>query len=180
MIKTFEHALQLSLLLAVRQEKVYNFCMGMTDRHKKQGGFKKLVNSLETTSHDKRVKILEAMAQEDPAFIDEVQKSIFEFSEFAKISDMAICELVCAFSEEMKTIALALYRLEDQALIDKFLRNMPPREMSAYRSAHENLTSVLGRERTSAQFRIINKARELEAQNKFTLKRYSSKYHIPE
>ena len=56
--------------------------MSLIDRHKKPGGFKKLVNSLELTTPDKRGQILSLLRQEDSVFVGNVEESIFNFEEF--------------------------------------------------------------------------------------------------
>lgn len=147
--------------------------MSLVARHKRPGGFRKLVNSIETTPPEKRAKILEAMRKEDPDFIGEVENSLFEFEDFLKINDLIIGEIIGALKTEPKTWALALYRA-DAALIEKFTKNMRPPELHPYREALEALTSVLAREQLAARYRIVSKARELESHNKFTLKKYSA------
>ena len=98
--------------------------MSLIARHKKPGGFRKLVNSLETTVVEKRVKIHEALRAEDPDFIAEIEQSIFNFEEFIEMDDLIVCEVVGALSKEMRTLALALYKSPDERLVQKFFKNM--------------------------------------------------------
>ena len=146
--------------------------MSLVARHKRAGGFRKLVNSIETTPPDKRAKILEAMRKEDPDFISEVENSVFSFEDFLKISDLIIGDIIDALKTEPKTWALALYH-SDVTLVEKFTKNMRPDEYHPYKEALEMLPSVLAREQLAARFRIISKARELESRHKFVLKKYS-------
>lgn len=115
------------------------------------------------------------MRREDPDFIGEVENSMFSFEEFLGINDLIVGEVIEALKTEARTWALALYR-SDQALVDKFMKNMRPPELYAYREALDGLKQVLAREQTAARFRIVAKARELESSSKFILKRYSTVY----
>lgn len=150
--------------------------MSLTARHKKPGGFRKLVNSLECTPPQKREKILEALRKEDPDFIHEVEKSIFSFEEFEKINDLIICEIVGAMKGQMRSLAMALFKCPNETLVQKFLKNMKPAEVYEYREALETFKEIRGYEQVAGRFKIIEKARELERQKKFTLKRYSAAY----
>ena len=150
--------------------------MSITARHKKPGGFKKLVNSLETTVLEKRTSILEAMRKEDPDFVSEVEQCIFNFEEFININDLVVAEIIAAFQKEMKTVAVALYKCSDKALLEKFTKNMIAPAMRAMREEQETLEQVRLNEQVGARFRIIAKARELEQRGSFQLKRYSQVY----
>lgn len=147
----------------------------MIARHKRPGGFRKLVNSLETTPPEKRSKILEAMRKEDPDFIGEVENSLFSFEEFLNINDMIIGEVVDALKAEPRIIALALYHSEP-AMIEKFTKNLRPPQAYEFKEITEGLGNVLAREQISARYRIITKARELESNGRFVLKKYSPAY----
>lgn len=149
--------------------------MSTVARHKRPGGFRKLVNALETTAPEKREKILETMRREDPDFIAEVENSIFEFDEFLNMNDMLLGEVIDAMKAEPRSIALALYHA-DQTLVDKFTKNMKPPQAYEFKELSGALSNVLERERTSARYRIIAKARELEGRGSFMLKKYSPAY----
>jgi flagellar motor switch protein FliG len=149
--------------------------MSLVMRHKKKGGFKKLVFSLETTAFDKRKLILDAMRKEDPDFIAEVEGSIFNFEEFLGINDLIIAEVVGAMKKEMRMLALALFKC-DEELIKKFTKNMRPNEHFEFRDFTSAFTKVLEREQMGARFRVIVKSRELEAARKIVLKKISPKY----
>lgn len=147
----------------------------LTNRHKKPGGFRKLVNSIETTAVEKRQKILDMMRQEDPEFISEVEKSVFSFEEFRTVDDLIVCELLGELKEP-RTLAMALFHCPDEGLLEKFKKNMTPHMAFEFRDETENLRGVTQREQVAARFRIIQKTREIERIRKFTLKKYSSLY----
>lgn len=145
--------------------------MGMIDRHKKRGGFKKLVNSLETTHPEKRAKIIAMLKEEDPILMEKVEQSIFDFSEFETMSDLLVCEILSQF-KEFKTLAIALYKCPNEALIAKFLKQMAPAQRREYNEQVETLRGVTVSEQNAARFRIVESSRALEKSGKFTLKRY--------
>jgi len=150
--------------------------MSLTARHKKPGGFRKLVNSLETTPEEKRKKILDAMRKEDPDFVAEVENCLFSFQEFAAIDDLTICEIISSLNPiDMRSLALALHKA-DEKLLGKFTKNMLPAKMRGFKEETELLKEVKKSEQDGSRFRIIGKARELEAQNVIKLKRYSQHF----
>lgn len=149
--------------------------MSTTARHKRKGGFRKLVQSLETTTPDKRGHILDVMKKEDPEFVEEVERCLFQFDEFLNLKDLVIAELAGEFLNEPKTLALALYKMEGP-LAEKFYKNMNAKLTMAVKEAASMLSDVKVREQVSARFRMITKARELEAASRFILKKYSEKY----
>lgn len=150
--------------------------MSLTARHKKPGGFKKLVNSLELTPHDRRKKILDAMRGDDDRFVAEVERCIFEFEEFKDISDMIITDIVYAMKSDMKSVAVALYKCKDEALLQKFTKNMLSAQGAAYNDEKSMLDKVTVSEQKGARFRIIEKARELQNSGVIVLKKYSPDY----
>ena len=150
--------------------------MTLTARHKKAGGFRKLVNSLETTAPDKRAKILDSLRVEDPEFVADVEKCIFSFDEFGAIGDMIIAEIISSLSDgEIRSLAFALYK-GDEALREKFKKNMTPKQFLVFREADEAILQLKLSEKLGGQFKIVEKARILESQSKFNLKRYNPKY----
>jgi flagellar motor switch protein FliG len=150
--------------------------MGITDRHKKPGGFKKLVQSLEITAPEKRKKILDSMRVEDPIFASDVEKSLFDFSEFMKIDDLVLCEIISEI-KDMKALAIALYKAPNE-WIEKFKKNMVPAKYREFKEETELLsqTPVTVGMQMSSRYKIISIARELQNQKKIVLKPYDSKY----
>ena len=150
--------------------------MGITDRHKKPGGFKKLVHSLETTGREKREKIIELMRREDPDFTAEVEKCLFQFEEFKGTNESILAEITSHLTE-MRTLAFALHKYDDKLLV-KFNRCLSPSQRYALKEAIEGLSEekILRVQQISAQFKIIEKARQLEGSSNFVLKKYSEAY----
>lgn len=152
--------------------------MSITARHKKPGAFRLLVTSMETTPPERREKIMNAIQADDPELAAHLQKSLFSFAEFSTLGDLALAEIIGEFQNEMRTVALALYKCKDEALVAKFLRNMAASTAAGYKEAAEELKEVKVREQVSAQFRMIAKARELEKNARLKLKSLSGNYPI--
>lgn len=150
--------------------------MSITARHKRPGAFRQLVNALETTPEDKRQKIIQAIAGEDPEMASHVRASLFRFEEFIGVDNAILAEILGQLEKEPRIVALALFHLENQALVDKFVKSMSVSVLRVYREETSLLTEVKLRERISAQFRMIAKAREIEATGLFRLKRYAGDY----
>jgi len=119
---------------------------------------------------------LEAMRTEDPDFVLEVESCIFEFDEFLKIDDAILAEVTAALTE-MRTLAFALYNASEE-ITTKFKRCLKPAQQYQLKEATEMLGSekVVRAQQISAQFKIIEKAREIEPARRFVLKKYSQSY----
>ena len=148
--------------------------MGILDRHKKPGGFRKLVNSIEVTPPEKRNMILDTMLAEDPIFISDVLRCVFKFEEFDQINDMAICELLYHF-KEFKTLAVALHKAPEP-LVNKFKKNMAAPQAIQFREEVSMVSQIKVSEQLGARYKIIELARALQVEGKFILKPYDSKY----
>lgn len=150
--------------------------MSITARHKKPGGFRKLVNSLELTPEDKREKILETFRQEDPEFVAEVTKCIFSFEEFKLLNAMIVTDVVVAMKPEMRTLAVALYKCKDHELLGHFQACMPSAQAAAFRDETGMLAGITVGEQKGARYRVIEKARELQNSGVVMIKKYSPLY----
>jgi flagellar motor switch protein FliG len=145
--------------------------MSLTARHKKPGAFQKLVNSLEMTSPERRDKIMGPMAAEDPVFMERVKKSMLTFDELTALSDAVLMEVVHKLGN-MQYLALALYKLERQDVVDKFLRCVPAKLMAEYKNYSEELAQVTKGQREGAQFKLVEAARAVEASMGIKIKPY--------
>jgi flagellar motor switch protein FliG len=148
--------------------------MSLTARHKRPGGFKALINSLELTPPERREKILNAMKREDPKFVVEVEKCIFNFSEFVDIPDMVITDVVFGMKDDMRSVAVALYKCKDEALLNKFVKNMLPAQAAIFREELKMLDQITVAQQNGARFKMIEKARELQDGGTIMIKKYSS------
>lgn len=149
--------------------------MSVTARHKRPGGFRKLVIALETTIPSRRKVILDSLRSEDPDLARLAEESLFSFDDFVTVTEASLCELMDAFKNDGRTVALALYHA-DKGLIERFTKNMPVSTLRSYKEHSEVLTEVRDNERTSARFRVISKARELESAARIKLKPLKGNY----
>ncbi len=150
--------------------------MSLTARHKKPGAFRKLVNSLEITPQDRRAKILNAMRVEDPDFVTAVEKCLFEFAEFKNLNEMILADVVYAMKDDMRSVAIALYKCKDEELLGKFVKSMLPAQGSAFKEELSMLTAITVGQQKGAQFKVIEKARELQENGVVTIKEYAPQY----
>lgn len=148
--------------------------MGLIDRHKKPGGYRKLVNSLEITSPDKRAKILETLRIEDSAFVEDVEKDILNFDELGAINEMMISELVSSM-REMQTLAVALYKTPPD-FIAKFTKSMTPAQQRRFHEETMTIDQLTVAQRMASQFKVVETARLLQEEGKITIKEYNTKY----
>lgn len=147
--------------------------MSIVDRHKKPGGFKKLVYSLEVTAPEKRAKILDSFRAEDPEFTKEVEACILTFEEIVTLPETAICEIL--HTANMKNVAFALYKA-DQSIVDKFKRNIPPKRMIEFRDESESIAEIRVADQMAAKFRIVEAARSCEEKGLISIKKMNPKY----
>ena len=148
--------------------------MGITDRHKKPGGFKKLINSLEVTPPQRRQVILDTMRAEDLTFVEDIEKCIFKFEEFVNLNDLMLCEFL-AHVTDYKSLAVALFKSPAE-IESKFKKNMIPAVQKQVRDEAEMIEKVTVGEQMAARFKLIELARAIEKENKIKLKAYNSKY----
>jgi flagellar motor switch protein FliG len=152
--------------------------MGVTDRHKRPGAFKKLVNSLEMTAPDRRIKILESFKVEDPEFAQDVENCIFDFAEFTKLNDLMLCEFISHITD-FKALAMALYKAPEE-ILNRFKKNMPVKQQLKMREESELIEKLTVAEQMSARFKLIEIARDIEREGKIKLKPYNDKYPAEE
>ncbi len=150
--------------------------MSLVARHKKPGGFKKLVHSLEITPLDKRTLIIDSLKKEDQKFMADVEKAIFEFEEFKQLQDGVITDVIFKMKDNMRIVAVALFNCKDEELLVKFTKNMLHPQAAAFKEETKSLSQVSVKEQCGARFHIIAKARELQSSGVVTIKRYVSVY----
>ncbi len=147
--------------------------MGLIDRHKKPGAFRKLIQSLEVTAPEKRAKIIQSFREEDSEFAREVEECILTFEELIPLSDSVICEIM--FVANMKNLAYALYKAPAE-VIEKFKKNIPPKKQLEFRDETDAIGELRVAEQMSAKFRIVETARLCEDQGLLKIKPMNPKY----
>ncbi len=147
--------------------------MSIIDRHKKPGGFRKLVLSLEVTAPEKRGSIIDSFREEDPIFAEDVSKCIFNFEEFADLSDTVICEIL--HFANMKSLAYSLYKSAPQ-IIERFKKNIPPKMAILFRDEMQAIGDIRIADQMAARFRIIEAARDCEDKGYITLRKMNPNY----
>ena len=128
------------------------------------------------TVPDRRESILRSIRSEDPEFAIEVEKCIFEFEEFLQINDMILTDIIFGMKDDMRSVAIALYKCKDENLLAKFVKNMLPAQGAAFRDETNLLDKITVGQQRGARFKVIEKARELEHAGTIQLKKYSPNY----
>ena len=146
--------------------------MSLLARHKKPGGFENLVHFLETTPQEKREKLVAAMAAEDAEFMNRIMRSILTFDDLFSIRDEILMEVIFALGENIRVLALALYKIENKTLIEKVKKCLSPKQMVAYREAEGELDKVTKSQREGAQLKLVELTRKVDIERNLKLKPY--------
>jgi flagellar motor switch protein FliG len=137
-------------------------------RHKRPGGFVKLIHFLETLPKEKRDKLIDNMRTEDAPFVEQVEKYLLCFEDFENFDDLKMCELVAAL--DMPTLAVAVYKCKNEKLVKKFVANIPRNKELAFRTEGELLDKVTVAQQNAARFKIIEAVRKIEAEKEIIFK----------
>lgn len=132
--------------------------MGVYTRFKRQpGGFRALVQLLETTPASRRQKMIDVGMAEDPDYTQEAMAYVMTFEDVLKLSDMETAELLA--TAPPRTIAFAIQGQSEEVL-KHFLQNAKPVIAADIR---DYVTVNIGpKEMGAAQLKVIEITRQLE------------------
>lgn len=132
--------------------------MGIYTRFKRApGGFRNLVELLESTPMSRRTKMIEAGMAEDPDYTERALQYVMTFQDIIELSDLELAELVA--ETPPRIIAYAIRNLGEDVKT-RFLRNARGpvmAEIKDYLSVETGLKETGG-----AQLKVIEYARKLE------------------
>ncbi|OFZ80620.1 MAG: hypothetical protein A2583_10940 [Bdellovibrionales bacterium RIFOXYD1_FULL_53_11] len=144
--------------------------MGVYTRFKRQpGGFRALVELLETTPVVRRKKMIDVGMAEDPDYTQDAVAYMLTFEDILALSDMELAELIS--KSPPRTTAFSVVSMSDE-IKQRFLKcsKMPvTAELKDYLTAKATPTEIGG-----AQMKVIEVARQLERKGIIKAK------HIPE
>ena len=142
--------------------------MGTLNRFKRmEGGFRRLVELLESTAPAKRQRMIEIAREEDSAYTQRALESMITLEDFLALSDSELAKVIAHISVP-RMIAYAISGLSPD-LRQKFLRNSRPdvaEETALYLDA-----PISAGDRQGAELKLIVIARELERKRVINLKR---------
>lgn len=141
--------------------------MGVYTRFKRNpGGFRQLVELLETTPQQRRLRMIEVGMAEDRDFTERAMEYMMTFEDVMKLPDLELAEVVA--KAPPKIIACAIHRAPEDVRA-RFLRNSKPQIAAEIRSCLEMAIGV--REIGGAQLKMIETARGLERLGRVRTKR---------
>lgn len=140
--------------------------MGVYTRYKRPGGFRALVELLESVSAAKREKMVELGITEDPVFTNKALAYILRFEDLLSLDDVDTAEVVARAPGRILGYALQGLTEEDQR---RFLKNAKPKKYSEIRDA---LDMPIGpTEHSGARLRVVQAAREAERNGRLHIKK---------
>ncbi len=134
--------------------------MGVYTRYKRNpGGFRQLVELLESTPKSRRDKMVEVGMKEDPTYTQRALQFMMSFEDIINLPDLELAELVCKAPPQIT--AFAISKLEETSR-DRFVRcaQVKPQVMAAIRDYLTQTVSI--HQIGGAQMKLIGVARELE------------------
>jgi flagellar motor switch protein FliG len=134
--------------------------MGIYWRYKHNpGGFRSLVELLESTPMNRRKRMIEVGLAEDSGYTNAALKYVLNFNDIISLPDMELAEVLAKVPG--RTIAFAIKNLGED-IRERFLRNATPQIAAETRDMFEAKPS--SRDINGAQLKLITTARDLERQ----------------
>lgn len=132
--------------------------MGIYWRYKQNpGGFRNLVELLESTPPSRRQKMVDAGLAEDAGYTMDALKYVMDFNDILSLPDMELAEVVAKAPPQI--VAYALRGLTPPN-VERFLRCARPAIAAEIKVYLESAPSP--RDISGAQMKLITTARELE------------------
>jgi len=141
--------------------------MGIYTRYKKDpGGFRKLVELLESTPMVRRQKMIDAGMAEDPDYTLRAMEFVITFRDIIEFDELELAEVIAKAPPRM--IAYAIKELDEEEQM-KFIKSAGATAMAEIRDYLQ--VDIGPREIGGAQLRLVEAARELEKQGRIKSKR---------
>lgn len=141
--------------------------MGIYTRYKKQpGGFRMLVELLESTPSVRRQKMVDAGMKEDPDYTHTALSYVLTFQDVLDMPDNELAEVLSLSPVRMVGYAVAKAPQETK---DRFLKCCKPQMMAEVKDYME--AKVTDREIGGAQLKLVESARQAEKRGHIKTKR---------
>ncbi|MFZ9595336.1 MAG: FliG C-terminal domain-containing protein [Bdellovibrionia bacterium] len=132
--------------------------MGVYFRFKKSfGGFRKLVELLESTPMKRRKRMIEVGMQEDPDYTEKALRYILTFEDISQLPVLELADVIAGTPPQH--VGYAIHGESDEVK-QKFLSCVQPRSIGEVRDAMES--SVNAFQKSGAIAKMIEVARKLE------------------
>lgn len=143
--------------------------MSVYGRFKKaKGGFRQLVELLETTPVSRRQKMIDVGMKEDPDYTLKALQYVMSFEDVMKLEEMQLAEVVA--KAPARTIAMAISPFDEETKMRWIRCSKPPAMMEIKDLLATKFTNT---EIGGAQLKLVATTRELERGGKVKVK------HIP-
>lgn len=150
--------------------------MGMLDRYKKKGGFIQLLNLIETTPQAKAEKFLSMIAEENPAWENEIRKKSLTIKKMASWPQQTLMEVmptltanvvasaISTLPSEIQEVFLQAAGFSERRKIEDLLKDSKPNPA----------------ESSTSQMKILTETRGLISQGQLKLEKIDPELTIPE
>src|SRR3989338_2224978 len=142
--------------------------MNVYIRYKRPGGFRILVELLESTAAAKREKMIHVGMLEDPQFTQKALSLMITFEDILKLNDVELSEVMAKAIPRIS--AAALWGLPKEVRT-RFLQYSPPRVAIEIRDMYSTGIEFGPREVTGARLKMVEVARSLERAGILSLKK---------
>ncbi len=133
------------------------------------GGFDAAAQLLNNVDRSVEKLIMEKLEQTDPEVAQEIRKRMFVFEDIIYVDDRGLQRALREI--KLEDLALALKKVEDERVKEKFLNNMPKRMQKRLLEEMEYMGPVRLKDVQDAQQRIINIIRRLEEEGEIVISR---------
>jgi len=114
---------------------------------------KTLIGVLQTVEREERIRLLESLAERDPALAAQIDDSMYDYMDLLRIEDRSVQKLLSQL--EQKAVAMAL-KSAPEDLRQKVLKNLSERVRLALNEEMELLTGVTASKADQARREIAN------------------------
>ena len=133
------------------------------------GGFDAAAQLLNNVDRSVEKMVMEKLEQTDPEVAQEIRKRMFVFEDIIYVDDRGLQRALREI--KLEDLALALKKVEDERVKEKFLNNMPKRMQKRLLEEMEYMGPVRLKDVQDAQQRIINIIRRLEEEGEIVISR---------
>lgn len=142
--------------------------MSIYARYKRNpGGFRSLVELLETTPTERRQKMIDVGMQEDAAYTEKAMSYMLNFNDILELPEMELAELIDKVDPRIAAFSIHQH---PQEVKDRFLKCARRGKAADIRDYFDSPNVTL-REIGGAQLKVVQIARQLEKQGYINTKK---------
>lgn len=150
--------------------------MSMIDRYKKKGGFVQLLNLIETTGKDKQEKFLKLIADENPAWEQEVRKKMLTMDKvlswnatylaeiFPRVPAVQLAMVVAGLPPEKAELFKKVLNFKERKTVEDILQDKTPN----------------GSEISTGVMKLFAEIRKMTAEGSLKFEKFDQEMVVPE